>query len=222
MSRYRQFAAVAATALIALMLPSPARAAEDVAVLTTESVGGPNVAVGDVASASLRAGTTANFYSSATGTSGVKCTQSGFTATVTDNPAAPGTATESLTAQTFGGCTSNVFGTTSVRSVTVNNLPYTTTVTSDGVVTIKGADGAPVKSTIVLGTLLGTVTCVYEADGNTLSGTASNDTVSIGFAAQKFTRVSGSSLCFSAGYFTATYSPVRDTSQADSPIIYVN
>lgn len=225
MPRYRRYAALAATAVTATLLaalsPSPAQAAA-ANVLTYGSVGGTAVLAGDVAAASLQTGTTANFYSSPTGTSGVRCSSSTFTATVTSNPAAPGTATESLTGQTFASCTSNVTGTTGVNSVTVNNLPYATTVSSAGVVTLTGTSTAPIKTTIVLNTVLGTATCVYQANGNVVTGTASNTTLSITFTNQQFNKVSGSSLCFSAGYFSATYSPIRDVSQAGSPIIYVN
>jgi hypothetical protein len=64
----------------------------DTPVLTTGAAGGTPVAVGDTLTASLASGTSATFHSRATGTSGVSCTSSQFTVTVTDNPPAPGTA----------------------------------------------------------------------------------------------------------------------------------
>ena len=146
---------------------TPASAADT--VLTTGGAAGDAVAVGDVLSASLATGTTATLYSSATGTSGVSCAASTFTATVTDNPAAPGIATESVTAHTFGSCTSNVLGVLGVNSVTVNNLPYTTAVASDGSVTVTPAAGSTIQTTVVLRTLLGTINCVYQAPS--LTGT---------------------------------------------------
>ncbi|MEU1184793.1 Tat pathway signal sequence domain protein [Streptomyces sp. NPDC005820] len=206
--RIRSLLAVAGTA-VALTLPAVTPASAAGAVLTT--VNG-DVAVGDVLNASLASGTAATLYNSATGTSGISCAASTFTATVTDNPAAPGTATESLTGQTFSSCTSNVLGVTGVTSITVNNLPYTTTVTSDGVVAVTPPSGSTVQTTVVLRTLLGTVSCVYQASG--LSGTASNTDNSIAFANQAFTRTSGSTLCPSAGYFTAKYAPVTDGTAA--------
>jgi hypothetical protein len=210
---------VAALSLLPV-LPASA-AAQDTNVLTTGSAAGTAVAVGDVLTAPLSSGTTATLYSSATGTSGVSCTTSQFTAAVTDNPASSGTATESVTAHTFSGCTSNVLGTLSVNSVTVNNLPYVTTVTSDGVVTVTPASSStPIQTTVVLSTLLGTITCVYQA--SSLTGTASNTDNSIAFTSQPFTKFSGSSLCFSAGYFTAKYAPVTDTTQSGSPSVFVN
>ncbi|MGW2930582.1 Tat pathway signal sequence domain protein [Streptomyces sp. NPDC001156] len=214
----RSLLAVAGTAAaLALAAASPASA--DGAVLTA---GGTAVAVGDVLNASLAAGTTATLYSSATGTSGVSCTSSTFTATVTDNPAAPGAATESLTGHSFdsSSCTSNVIGVLGVTGITVDHLPYTTTVGSDGTVTVTPAAGSTIQTTVKLRTLLGTITCVYQAPS--LTGTASNTDNGIAFTSQQFTKVSGSSLCFANGYFTAKYAPVTDTSQAGSPVVSVN
>jgi hypothetical protein len=214
----RSLLAVAgAAAALALAAASPASA--DGAVLTA---GGTAVAVGDVLDASLAAGTTATLYSSATGTSGVSCTSSTFTATVTDNPAAPGTATESLTGHSFdsSSCTSNVTGVLGVTGITVDHLPYTTTVGSDGTVTVTPAAGSTIQTTVKLRTLLGTITCVYQAPS--LTGTASNADNGIAFTSQQFAKVSGSSLCFANGYFTAKYAPVTDSSQAGSPVVSVN
>ncbi|MFJ2604072.1 Tat pathway signal sequence domain protein [Streptomyces sp. NPDC091279] len=187
-------------------------------VLTTGSAGGTAVAVGDVLTAPLATGTSATLYSSATGTSGVKCTSSTFTATVTANPAAPGTATESATAQTFdsSSCTSNVVGVTGVSSITVDNMPYTTTVASGGALAVTPASGSTIQTTVKLSTLLGSITCVYQSAG--LSGTSSNADNSINFTNQQFTKVSGSTLCFSSGYFTAKYAPVKD----NGATVYVN
>jgi hypothetical protein len=220
--RTRSFLALVGVATALAVSPTIPAAAADTPVLTTGSAGGTPVAVGDVLNASLASGTTATLYSSSTGTSGVSCTSSTFTATVADNPAAPGAATETLTGHTFAttGCTSNVFGVTGVTSITVNNLPYSTTVASDGTVTVTPAAGSTIQTTVVLKTLLGSINCVYQAPS--LSGTASNTDNSIAFTAQQFTKSSGSSLCFSSGYFTAKYAPVTDTSQSDSPVVYVN
>ncbi|MFJ9114172.1 Tat pathway signal sequence domain protein [Streptomyces sp. NPDC102394] len=203
----------------ALSLPAVAPAsAADTAVLTTGSAGGAAVAVGDTLTAPLAGGTHATLYSSATGTSGVSCASSTFNATVTDNPAAPGTATESVSGQTFdsSSCTSNVLGVTGVSSITVDNLPYTTTVASDGTLTVTPASGSTIQTTVKLKTLLGSITCVYQAPS--LSGTADNADNSINFTNQQFTKVSGSSLCFSSGYFTAKYAPVTD----NGATVYVN
>ncbi|MEU6098857.1 Tat pathway signal sequence domain protein [Streptomyces sp. NPDC047079] len=210
-------AVTGAAAALAVAAASPATA--DSAVLTA---GGTAVAVGDVLNASLAGGTTATLYSSATGTSGVTCTSSAFTATVTDNPAAPGTATESLTGHTFtsSSCTSNVTGVLGVTGITVDNLPYATTVASDGTLTVTPAAGSTIQTTVKLRTLLGSITCVYQAPS--LTGKADNADNSLAFTNQLFTKSSGSSLCFANGYFTAKYAPVTDTSQPGNPAVSVN
>ncbi|MBQ1043523.1 MULTISPECIES: Tat pathway signal sequence domain protein [unclassified Micromonospora] len=228
MPRYGRIGAgLAALALLtSLVGAAPATAAPTTSlasnVLTYPTVAGTAVSVGDVIQASLRSGTNATFYSSTSGTTGIKCAASSFSAKVLTNPTAPGTATESLTAQSFTSCTTNVFGTTGVQSVTVNNLPYTTSVTSAGVVTISGTAAAPIQSTVVLNSLLGAITCVYRTSTNTLTGTASNGTNSITFTNQALTKFSGPSLCFGTAYFTASYSPVKDISKTGSPAVYVN
>ncbi|MEU6371877.1 Tat pathway signal sequence domain protein [Streptomyces sp. NPDC046909] len=205
-------------ALAAFTLPAiaPASAADN--VLTTGSAAGDAVAEQAEVTASLASGTTATLYSSATGTTGITCTTSQFTATVDSNPTAPGTASESLTAHTFSNCTSNNVGVTGVTSVTVNNLAYTTTVASDGTVTVSPGTSGAIQTTVVLRTLLGTVTCVYQATNGTLAGTAANTDNSIQFTNQQFTRSSGSSLCPSSGYWTAKYAPVTTGGSA----VYVN
>jgi hypothetical protein len=195
---------------------APAHAAN--AVLTYGSLGGNAVAVGDVLQANLATGTNATFFSSATGTTGLRCAASSFAATVQTNPAAGGVATASLTAQTFGSCTANVIGVTAVRSVTVNNLPYTVSI--NGTTKAVVISGNPLRSTVVLGTILGNITCVYTAVGNQLSGTASNTDNSLAFTTQQLTKTSGPGLCFANAFFSARYAPVRDSSVAGSPIVF--
>ncbi|WP_030313667.1 hypothetical protein [Streptomyces sp. NRRL B-3229] len=209
-------AAAAALALPVAVAASAPAAADDVAVLTTGTVGGPGVAEGSTITASLASGTSATLYSTATGTSGITCGTSTFTATVGSNPTAPGTAVESLTGQTFGNCTSNVIGVLGVTSITVNNLAYNTDVSSDGAVSVTPTSG-PIQTTVVLRTLLGSVSCVYQAAAG-LSGTADNSDNSIKFSNQQFTRTSGSSLCPANGFWTAKYSPVTAGGEA----VYVN
>ncbi|MFD8152626.1 Tat pathway signal sequence domain protein [Streptomyces sp. NPDC059720] len=192
-------------AVAALGLAAPASAA-DTPVLTTAD--GAAVQVGAVLDASLAQGTAATFRSSATGTNGISCTSSAFSATVTDNPAAPGTATESLTSHSFAtsGCSANVTGVLGVSGITVDNLPYTASVSSGGTLSVTPAAGSTIQSTVKLRTLLGSITCVYQAPA--LTGTASNADHSISFTNQQFTKVSGSSLCFANAFFTAKYAPV--------------
>ncbi|MEU9045378.1 MULTISPECIES: Tat pathway signal sequence domain protein [unclassified Kitasatospora] len=221
--RIRRTLATAALAALALTGAAVAPAEAATAVLTTGSSTGPAVAVGDVLSANLASGSYATFYNSATGTSGIKCAASSFSATVTANPAAPGSAVEQLNTQTFGSCTSNVLGVTGVRSITVTNLPFTNTVSDAPGYPVKltpGAAGA-MGTTVVLSTILGSISCNYQ-NATGINGTASNTGSTIGFSAQPFTLVSGPGLCFSTGYFSATYGPVTDTSVAGSPVLVVN
>jgi hypothetical protein len=200
-------AAAPAVAALAIIAAGPAFADDN--VLTVGSPGGAAAAVGDVVTASLASGTTANFFSSATGTSGVRCATSQLTATITDNPAAPATATESLTAQTFSSCTSNVFGINSVQSAAVNNLAYVSSVSSDGTVTVAGS-AAPIQTTVILNTILGRITCVYRSTNSSISGVSSNADNSISLTNQSFTKASGPNLCFGTAFLTARYAPVTD------------
>ncbi|MFI6703433.1 Tat pathway signal sequence domain protein [Streptomyces sp. NPDC050509] len=212
------------TTVAALVAMGPASAAGTSAeagnVLTYGSAAGSAVAVGDVLTSSLRSGTTVAIRTTSGGTTGITCTSSQFTVAVTGNPAAPGTATESLTGHTFGGCTSNILGTTGVQSITVEHLPFTTSVTSAGGLTVAAGSAGVVQTTVKLSTILGTTTCVYTSTG--LNGTTSNTDNSITFANQLFSRSSGPITCPASSYFSAKYGPVKDTSQSGSPSVYVN
>jgi hypothetical protein len=216
MRRYFFLAAAAATALL-MGLPAVSASAASTAVLTTGSAAGPAAAVNDVLTAGLSSGTTANFFTDTTDTTGVFCSTSSFSATVTANPAPPGTAGESLTNQAFSNCTTNISGASSVQDVTLNNLPYSGTVSDSGnSVTLTG----PLSTTITLNTFVGTVVCTYTTPS--IVGTASNTDNSITFTNQPFTLSNGSIACFSNGFFSATYAPVVDSSQPGSPSIFTN
>ena len=217
---HRLLGAAAATVLLGTaVLAAPAAAAGN--VLTYNSTGGTAVPVGAVLTAALAPGANATLYTTTTGTTGVKCTASTFTSTVVTNPAAPGTATESTTGHTLSTCTSNVVGTTGVQSITINNLPFATTSSSAGVVTITGTAAAPIQTTMVLRSLLGNLTCVYRSNGNSLTGTTSNVGNTIAFSNQPFTKYSGPVTCPANGYFSATYGPVRGNATG-SPLVFVN
>jgi len=220
MPRFTVPALAATAALTALALLPAASASADSAVLTYGSAAGNAVSVGDVLTAPLASGTTATLATTSDGTSRTACTGSTLSATVTSNPAAPGVATESATSQTFSGCTSNIFGVTGVRSITVNALPYATSAASDGTVTVTPAPGGSIQTTVVLSTLLGSATCVYQAPS--LSATSSNSDSGLTFTNQVFRKVSGSVLCAGNGYFTASYAPVVDSSVAGAPAVYTN
>jgi len=218
--RYSRTIVATAVASVSLALMSAPAYADSTAVLTTGSLAGANATDGDVLTAALSSGTTAFFATTSGGTTGVSCTASSFSATVVDNPAAPGTATESTTAQTFGTCTANIVGVTKVNSVVVANAPFATTVASDGTVTVTGTSTAPIQTTLSLGTILGSISCVYQAAS--IAGVASNTDNSITFTNQVFPKTSGSILCPSNGYFTASYAPVQDTTVSGSPSIFTN
>ncbi|MCU7821409.1 Tat pathway signal sequence domain protein [Kitasatospora sp. DSM 101779] len=206
-------------ALPASAAPRPAAAA----VLTTGDATGEAVAAGDVLAAPLAATTRATFYSAATSTTGVTCGTSQFTATVLTNPAAPGTATESLTGMAFGSCTSNVTGVTAVKSLTVGNLPYTVAVDDSAgyPVTLTAGTAGPIQATAVLSTWFGTITCSYQLSG-AFTGTADNTAHSLAFRNEHFAKSGGSGLCPADGYFSATYGPVTDTGRPGSPVVHIN
>jgi hypothetical protein len=228
MRAYRSILVITAVAAASVgLIGAPASADDEPTaasnVLTVESPGGPAVTAGDVLTASVAAGTTADFATASGGSTGVKCAQSAFTATVVDNPEAPGVAAESVTAHTFASCTANILGVTRVNSVTVNNTPFATTVESGtGTVTVTGTTAAPIQTTLNLGTILGSVTCVYRANGNAISGVSSNTDNSITFTDQAFTKFSGPVTCPGNGYFTARYAPVLDSTITGTPAVFTN
>ncbi|WTG93978.1 Tat pathway signal sequence domain protein [Kitasatospora sp. NBC_01560] len=218
--------AFAATVAVLALGAVPAAAAPAPAatpVLTTGGAGGTAVAAGDALAAPLAAGTRATFYSTATSTTGVTCAASQLSAKVLSNPAAPGTATESLTGLTFGSCTSNVTGVTSVRSLTVGNLPHGIAV-DDGAglpVTLTAGAAGPIQATAVLNSWFGAITCTYQLSG-AFAGNADNAAHSMGFRNEHFAKSGGSALCPADGYFSATYGPVTDTTQPGGPVVHVN
>jgi hypothetical protein len=207
--------AIAAAAAIVVMTPLAASAAT-IDVLTVSKVGGTNVAVGATLKAGLESGTDATFFSPGT-TTGITCTKSSFTQKVTKNPAKPGTADVSITAQTFSGCTSNVTGVDSVKSVTAESLPYKGTVSDATGHPVTVAD---VSATVALTTEVGAISCTYTA--TEVKGSATNTGNKVIFKNQKLTFKSGSDLCPTSGDFSASYGPVKDTSVSGSPKVFVN
>jgi hypothetical protein len=218
MRRYLYLAAVPVAFALATLTTLPASA--DGTVLTTGSPGGTAVAVGDDLTASLASGSQATFFSSATNTSGVRCNASTFTATVTGNGAAPGTATETLNTQTFTNCTANVFGVNRVNSITINNLAFLAAVNSDGSLTLS-PDSGPIAATVSLGTVLGNITCNYQSADGSLNGTADATSGAINFNDQNFAKTSGPGLCFNNVFLNATYAPVSDVDQGGAQV-FVN
>jgi hypothetical protein len=207
--------AAAAVALLAVA-PMTAASAASHSVLTVSRVGGPNVKVGALLKAGLKSGTKAVFETG--GGTNVTCKKVMFTDQVTKNPSRPGTAIEKLKAQTFGSCTvKGITGATSVQSVKLNKLPYTTT--------IKDSTGNPVavtgtNTTISINTVLGAIHCTYIA--KTTKGSANNKSQTITFVKQAFKLSSGPGTCPKNGTFSAEFGPVQDTSVKGNPHVFVN
>jgi hypothetical protein len=215
---------VAAAAAAALLSTAPAMASSS-PVLTTGSAGGTPVAVKDALSASIASGTKATVETTSGGSTGITCTVAAFNATDTTNPTAPGTADESISALSISTCTSNITGVTKVNGVTLANEPYSATVsdsTSPATVTITGTSSAPIQATASLQTILGAVNCVYQANNDTLTGTASNTGNTITLTNQQFNLTSGPGVCPKNGFLSVTVGPVKDTTQSGSPAVFVN
>ena len=219
MRKYFYIGAVMATALIAV-LPATAAEAAPVHVLTTGRVGGPAVAVNAVLKAGLAPRTSVVFN---TTLGKLTCTRSTFTAKVVANPARPGTARESITAQTFSSCVISVRGVT-IKSITVLNLPYNATVSDarGNPVRISGRTRAkPLEITVVVRIGTGTpFSCSVKAAS--IAGTASNRGNVVAFVRQKFVKAAGGPFCPASGTFSATWGPVRDTSVRGNPAVFVN
>jgi hypothetical protein len=210
-------AAIGAAAAAVVVMPMAASAATTTHVLTITKVGGTNVAVGAKLSASLKSGTKAVFSEGTEGS--VSCAKSAVAEGVTANPAKPGSATLSITGQTFSSCTATISGVTvTVNSVKAYKLPYKTTVSD--------AKGLPVTVTkpgavITVSALGETITCTYQAA--TIKGAASNTGSAVSFKSQAFKLVTGtSSLCPATGDLTVAYAPVEDTSVKGDPHVFVN
>jgi hypothetical protein len=217
--KYFYIGAVVAMTLIAA-LPATAAEAASVHVLTTGRVGGPAVKPGAVLKASLARGSVVLFNNNL---GKLTCTRSTFTAKVVTNPARPGTAKESITAETFSGCKISIRGVT-IMSQSVGNLPYNATV-SDAkghpvhisgrskakplllTVTVKIGAGAPFKCSVKAASIV---------------GSASNRGSVTAFVKQKFTKAAGGVFCPASGTFSAAYGPVRDSSVKGSPAVFVN
>jgi hypothetical protein len=214
---------IAASALLVAVPVAPAgasAAAPITHVLTTGKAGGKAVRPGNIVKASLVTGTHAIF--SFRGFK-VTCKSATSTATVKSNPAAPGTARESLTAQTFAKCRVNILHVTIV-SVRAKNLPYVVRVrdTTGDPVTVSGhSRTAPLRFTarVRIGTAKA-FGCTYQAAS--ITGAASNTGNQIKFSLQKFTKVAGRRLCPRSARFSATFGPVRDVSVTGHPLVFVN
>jgi hypothetical protein len=215
--KYLYVAAVvaASTAVVALPATSALAAGH---VLTIRKTGGTAVKKGDVLKAGLVTGTSAVF---SLGTQKLTCKAARFTAKVKTNPVRPGTATESVTAQSFSKCKINVTGIT-FKSLKVKNLPYNATVSdaAGNPVKITGQSSTkPILVTVTVTVDTSDVVCSYKA--GSLKGNASNTGNKITFSKQKFTKTSGQ-LCPASANFAATFGPVVDSTVTGSPKVFVN
>ena len=218
MRKYCYLGTVIVTALIAA-LPLTSAAAATPHVLTISKLGGTAVKVGAVLKAGLVTRTKATFVSSL-GT--LSCATSAFSAKVVTNPAKPGAATESLTAQTFSKCTITISGVT-IKSLTVKNLPYKATVSDaagDPVTIAEQSTTKPLEASITVSFSGSTFTCSIKA--KSIKGSASNTGNKVTFSKQKFVKAGGPSLCPPSATFSASYGPVVDSSVSGSPKVFVN
>jgi hypothetical protein len=190
-------------AVVAVDATPAAAAVSD--VLTVGSVGGPNVTVGDVLKAPLKAGTVAAFGNLAT------CASSTLGFTVTTNPPQGNTATGSVNAMVYSNCTSN--SGMACQPTTATNLPYT--------IGINGAANAVTLNTysvnVKVCTPIGTATCAYA--GSSLTGTWSNADSSISFNFM-LTKTSGPVVCPTMITVKQTYAPLQDSSVSGSPRVF--
>lgn len=221
MRTYLRLAAVAASALV-VALPMTAQAAT-VHVLTIGKVGGKAVAKGAVLKAGLASGTNAIFKLTLGSTTyKATCTKGAFASKVTKNPAKPGKATESVTAQSFSSCTLNTTAAT-LKSLKAVNLPWVATVSDASgfpVKVIGSTSTKPVSFTATVSALGQSITCTYTSTA--VKGHASNTGNKITFSGQKFAVKSGSNGCPTSSTFSATFGPVKDTSVTGSPKVFVN
>lgn len=217
---YLAMAAASATVLAAPIVANAAPAAT-AHVLTIKKVGGTAVKPGAALKASLAKGASAVF--TLTGLGSIKCTQSSFTAVVVKNPTKPGTATESITAESIGKCTVSIAG-VKVSKIKSLNLPYNSTVSDKKgfPITVSGRKKTKPIELSATATLAGTpFTCAYKASKILGSGSNKGNTITI--TKQKFSVVSGSNpACPATSTFSAKYGPVRDTSLRGNPAVFVN
>jgi len=212
-------AAIAASAAVVAVPATLAAAAAPAHVLTINKVGGSAVRAGAVLKSGLEKGTKAVFSQPG---QKLTCKSAKVSATVKANPAKPGTATESLTAQSFAKCTVSVTGVV-VKSITVKNLPYKVKVsdaTGFPVTVSETSTTMPIKVAVKVALGSTTIACSYKA--TTIKGSASNTGSTVTFTKQKFTKASGGSLCPASAKFSATFGPVKDTSVTNSPHVFVN
>jgi hypothetical protein len=224
-------ATVAATAMVVSAVPAvasastAAKSATTSDVLTTGSVGGADVAVGNYLTANLKQNTSLVFAISIDGISvTLSCTAASIAFKTKANPAAPGTATLTVNKQKANIADCTVTASTSGLIDSATALTFT----SPHRTTISDASGHPVaiagpEASFTFSTIIGSVTCTYTT--TTLTGTDVNKGSDIEFSNQPWsTLVTGSnSNCPTSGVtFSATYGPLKDQAVTGTPHVLVN
>lgn len=218
-------AAAAAVALVVSTSPAFAAGSSDVLSASALNPNGINAAPGDSLTGSLAAGTTNTFKFTSNGnTVTITCTNAVLHATPVTNPAAPGTATVSISTLTFNdGSTPCTL--TGLSGVTVVSAVLKADTTASASVT----DGSTpqfiitsLNEAVTLHTGVGNIICDYGTNtkvpsiaGNVTNPNSSGTGGTIAFNADPVALVSGSSFCGasgSVGSFTATFGSILDTS----------
>jgi hypothetical protein len=233
-SRYMQMrkSILAATAAAAMLLPLAAATVAEAAptathdVLTISKVGGANVKAKATLSAGLPKKGVVDFSigPSSSPTLTAKCPTASLTFSVTKNPAKPGSASLDLTKAPVGGkCKfgGELGADVSSLSASLKKEPYAATI-SDGKGDPVTISNETVK--VVVKASVGTLTCYFSA--KTVKGSYSNKTNGITFKDQTMKLASGgSSDCSAAGTsatYSATFSPLKDSSVKGSPKVFLN
>ncbi|HEX4787365.1 MAG TPA: hypothetical protein VH372_02800 [Actinospica sp.] len=227
----------AAAAVAVVLSTSPAFASSgDVLSYGAVNPGGTNVATTDALTGSLAAGTTNTFKFTSNGTSvTITCTAATLNAKASTNPAAPGTATVSISTLTFNDgatqCTlTGLSGVTVVSAVLKSGTTATASVT-DG--TTDNFTITSLNEAVTLHTGVGNIICDYGTNSSVTSilGVVTNPNSSgtggtIAFSSDPVALISGSSFCGasgSTGTFTATFGGITDTSgTGTNTAVYVN
>jgi hypothetical protein len=176
-------------------------------VLTTGSLGGSNVAVGDLLTSPV--------------VGGPSCTSGNAQAAVQFNPAVLGTAALQLTALTFSNCSIDMVGVGPLpATVVANDLPSPMSV----------GDGAGDPATLGLVSLTisvngGTSSCSYASPA-ALTGGFTNATNSLMFSGSPIPFTGGTgplaSNCPTSALSLPVLTSVTDSTQSGSPLVFVN
>ena len=193
--------------------------------LTVNSPTGPPVNPGDVLNSSLTTGTVLSLTTSPGGGVGLFCKQSSWQATALSNPPVGGPAVNRLTLMTIASCTDNNSGVASVSGAGVANLPDILQVIGTGSFPVQILpSGAPLQIVVTLVLSTGATTvCTYQSSPP-INGNTGLGSVPWSFTNQNFSLTAGPlPFCGTTptDYFSASYSPVTDLTQAGGNV-YVN